>query len=140
MENEKTKDDIQKIIQESIKEAKITSSSNNYKMVSDSLENLTKLQEMSHKRNANRAVWISVVIAGIGLLFSIMLSFGGVRLTMQDFFNDVKHLKQTVKEINVKLDNFEKKNEQFEVYKYKIDRLQEDFDRYKDSEVNNVKR
>lgn len=128
-ERKEAKDAISNLIQESLKEAETSiAKKNNYQIVSDSLSNLEKLQDINHKRNANKAVWISVVIAGMGLFLSIAMSLGGTRLTMQDFFNDVKYLQQKVKKIELKLDVVEEENAKINVYKYKIDKLQEDFE------------
>ena len=104
---------------------------NKYDLAQETLSNLKEFKDINKKNNANIATWISASIAVIGLLITIAASYGTLRLTMQDYFNDVDTCKENIISVKKELKDLESYFLVQGIQEVKIQQLEKHLDEHK---------
>jgi hypothetical protein len=96
-----------------------------------SIEDLKAYNDVNKKNTINITSWISVIIGVIGLIITLAASYGTLRLTMQDYFNDVDNIKKQIKQIEKQVENtvcpLNKISNSINNMDYRITMLEKDF-------------
>jgi len=106
-------------------------SKNKYDLAQETLSNLKEFKDISKKSNANVATWISATIAIIGLVITLTASYGTLRLTMQDYFNDVDTCKENIVVIEKEIKELETYVLNQGIQEFKIEQLEKSFYEHK---------
>jgi len=69
-----------------------------------SIEDLRAYNETIKKNNINITSWISIIIGFLGLIITLAASYGTLRLTMQDYFNDIDNFKKELTSIEEQIE------------------------------------
>jgi len=104
---------------------------NKYDFAQETLSNLKDFKDMNKKNNASIATWISVSVAIIGLFITLAASYGTLRLTMQDYFNDVDSCKENIVVIDEEIKNLESYFLTQGIQEFKIEQLEKSLNEHK---------